>query len=141
MAANPLTPEENKDLADWALAMALTKARTLSTVETMLSGAIARIDGYMRAWNAFAKDPQLLQVRVDINELLNKLPDGAHYQDLITEALGYSVPEQFDYASPGEDRMALMRDRGADPNDDQVWEDYDLPFEDPLEVFKRKKVP
>jgi hypothetical protein len=78
------------------------------------------------------------ELRERLIRFMDNTPDGAAYAELIAEAVGGAEVGEFDYAEPNDEYRARLRDLGLDPHAEGN-EDAEVPFVDPLEMFKKKR--
>jgi hypothetical protein len=135
----PLAEDDNKEMRDFALLIALDKFQICSYIYQSMQAGIDRIEGYQKAWNSYANDPTLDKLKGDLRKLGNSLPRG-YYPESFRESLGGGEPGDFDYGRPGDEMELRYRDAGV-PYESSKGDGvpYDIPFVEPIEMFKRKK--
>lgn len=133
-----LNDDEKKQLTDYSLMDALSKVELMAHVRSTLYDLESRVRRYQEYGNS-RRDPEIAILRVKISNLATSVPNsGEHF----LRALGTDV-EDYMYDRPGEDIDLLLKEAGLGSMDEveddgSFWEES-LPFEDPLEVYKRNK--
>lgn len=133
-----LNDKEKKQLADLSLMETLSKVELMAHVRSTLWDLDSRIRRYQNYGNS-SRDPELTSLREKLTELSTSIPNSG--EDLL-KVLG-TDPENYAYTCPGEDIDLLLEEAGLADMEEleetgSCWED-ELPYEDPLEVYKRNK--
>lgn len=134
----PLTPEEDKDLSELSLMSAMSKLNTLSTISKLLWAATEELNSYIRAWNSYSNDPYFLKLKEEIQSLCFSIPSNPYF-DRVFEAISGTPAGAYEFTGAGYDHDLRYRDAGIsfDRNEDDF--PPDLPWEDPIDTYMRKK--
>ena len=129
-----LTDDEKEMLAKGALFMATAKLRCLSEVSRQLYSAMETVRSYQSFWTSYAQDPQMEEIYERIGEVMNTFSPVNYNHEILT-ALGVNTHKDLPQR-PEEEQALRLKEAGIEWEDDHF---PDIPFVDPLEMFKRYK--
>jgi hypothetical protein len=131
-----MNADDRKSLADLALLTANDKSRTMDVVRALLNAAEEQCRSFRSCHSTFEGDPEIAKLAKDIMELQMKIP---RYEPNVMEVVAGIKGGDYDYYN-GNDIFRLRRKdleaRGTKFKNEDEWE-LDVPWEDPLDVYKR----
>jgi hypothetical protein len=135
MAEDSITPSEKGELAQLALLTANDKARTLDVVRALLRAAEEQCRTFQACHSTWSNDPAVNELKEKVMKLSWEVPGYNPTPLALTAGI---TEEQYEYYN-GNDIWRLrgkdLGSRGIAFDEDSCIDD--IPWEDPLDTYKR----
>jgi len=131
-----MNADDRRSLADLALLTANDRSRTMDVVRALLKAAEDQCHSLRSCHSTFEGDPAVKKLEEQIRNLMFTVPN---YEPNAMEVAAGLKGEDYEYYN-GNDIWRLRRKdleaRGTKFANEDDWE-MDVPWEDPLDVYKR----